>query len=299
MSLRARLLNGWLRQTEKRILARAKDPKTLRRHIERGARLFFRPPRGVAFATTALGAGQIPALRVSPPGAPEGPVILYLHGGGYLFGSPRVYRALASQLALQTGLQVILPQYRLAPEHPFPAAPEDALAVYRAVMDHPGGVILGGDSAGGGLALVLLMQICAFGLPQPRGTFCFSPLTDLTFSGASFAFNAAADVLLPAHQAAEMAEMYLQDASASDTRASPLFADFTGAAPVWITVGSTEILLDDARRMTARLLDQGVDVTCVIEQDLPHVWPMFHALIPEARQTLAKLDGWIRSLSRL
>ncbi|MFX0545221.1 alpha/beta hydrolase [Roseovarius sp. S1116L3] len=298
VSLRARLLNGWLRQTEKRILARAERPEVLRRHMEHSARLFLRPPRGVAISTTALGAEQIPALRIMPCGASEGPMILYLHGGGYLFGSPRVYRALASHLALETGLQVIMPQYRLAPEHPFPAAPEDALAAYRAVMDHPGGVILGGDSAGGGLALALLAQIFALGLPQPRGTFCFSPLTDLTFSGASFAFNAGADALLPAHRAAEMAQMYLQGAPASDTRASPLFGDFTGAAPVWMTVGSTEILLDDARRMANRLLNQRVDVTCVIEQDLPHVWPMFHALIPEAHQTLAKLGSWIRSLSR-
>lgn len=303
MSKRARLLNVWLRQTEKRFLDRAKDPATLRRHMERTARVFFRAPRGVEFNTISLGLAQIPAERVTAlsvvGGIGGGPMILYLHGGGYLFGSPRTHRALVAHLAVRTGLLAVLPRYRLGPEHPFPAAPDDALAAYYAVMDHPGGIILGGDSAGGGLALALLAQICALGLRQPLGTFCFSPLTDLTFSGASFSANAKADPLLPAHRAIEMAQMYLQGAVATDPRASPIFADFTGAGPVWMTAATTEILLDDAERMADHLMMQGIDVTCVIEPNLPHVWPLFHGLIPEASQTLAELTGWITSLSRL
>ena len=297
MSLRARLLNGWLIRIEKRFLARAAQPEQLRRRMERSARLLFRPPLGTLFAHRSL--GNMDATEITPPGARDGPLILYFHGGGYIFGSPRTHRAMVAQLAARTGLRAILPRYRLGPEHPFPAAAEDALVCYRAVMDHPGGVILGGDSAGGGLALVLLSQICALGLPQPLGTFCFSPLTDMSFSGESFAFNASADVLLPAHRAADMAQMYLQGANVDDPRASPLRAGFQGAAPVWITAGSSEILLDDARRMAEHLMDQGIDVTCVIEQDLPHVWPIFQGVIPEAGQTLAELTGWISSLSRL
>ncbi|HEY9038709.1 MAG TPA: alpha/beta hydrolase [Roseovarius sp.] len=299
MSFRARLLCGWLRQTEKRIIARAEDPADLRRHLERSARLFFHPPRGTTFEDITLAASGVAATCVTPLDARDGPLILYFHGGGYIFGSPSTHRVMVAQLAERTRLRAVLPRYRLAPEHPFPAAPEDALATYHAVMDHPGGVILGGDSAGGGLALVILAQICAQGLPLPLGTFCFSPLTDMTFSGPSFAANAKADPLLPAHRARDMAQMYLQGGDPEDPRASPLNADFYGAGPVWLTAGDTEILLDDTRRIAARLMAQGIDVTCIIETGLPHVWPLIHALLPEARQTLAELAGWITSLSRL
>lgn len=299
MSLRARLLCGWLRQIEKRVIARAEQPAQLRRHMERSARLFFHPPRGTKFEDLALGASNMAAVRVTPSGAAAGPLLLYFHGGGYIFGSPSTHRAMIAHLAARTRICAILPRYRLAPEYPFPAASEDALEAYRAVSDHPGGVILGGDSAGGGLALALLAQIGALGLPQPLGTFCFSPLTDMTFSGSSFSSNAKIDPLLPAHRARDMAQMYLQDADPLNPLASPLHADFAGAGPVWLTVGDTEILLDDTRRMANRLSAQGVDVTCIIEPGLPHVWPLMHALLPEARQTLDGLAGWITSLSRL
>ncbi len=299
MSLRARLLCGWLRQTEKRIIARAEQPEQLRQHMERSARLFFHAPRGTTFEDITLGGSNVAATRVTPVDARDGPLVLYFHGGGYIFGSPRTHRAMVAHLAAHTRLCAVLPRYRLAPEYPFPAALEDALAAYRAVMDQPRGVILGGDSAGGGLALVLLAQIGALGLPQPLGTFCFSPLTDMTFSGPSFTSNAKADPLLPAHRAWDMAQMYLRGSDPDDPRASPLNADFAGAGPVWLTAGVTEILLDDTRSMSARLLAQGIDVTCIIEPGLPHVWPLMHGLLPEARQTLDKLAGWITSLSRL
>ncbi|WP_324753066.1 alpha/beta hydrolase [Roseovarius sp. Pro17] len=299
MSLRARLLNGWLRQTEKRILARAERPEQLRRHIERSARIFFHPPRGVNFEDIVLGESNMQAVQITPTDMRAAPLILYLHGGGYIFGSPRTHCAMVAHLVARTGLRAVLPQYRLAPEHPFPGAIEDAQTAYRAVMDHPGGVILGGDSAGGGLVLALLAQIGALGLRQPLGAFCFSPLTDMTFSGPSFALNAKADPLLPANRAREMAQMYLHGTDPGDPRASPLFADFTGAAPVWMTAADTEILLDDTLRMSDRLMLQGVDVTCVVEKQLPHVWPLMHGVIPEARQTMAELTGWITSLSRL
>ena len=301
MSLRARLLCGWLRQTEKRIIARAEQPATLRRHMERSARLFFHPPRGTTFDDVSLTESDLAATRITPMDAAGGPLILYFHGGGYIFGSPSTHRAMVAHLAARTRLCAVLPRYRLAPEHPFPAASEDALAAYRAVMDHTGGVILGGDSAGGGLALGLLAQIGALGWPQPLGTFCFSPLTDMTFSGPSFCSNAKADPLLPAQRAWDMAQMYLQGADPLNPLASPLYANFAGAGagPVWLTAGDTEILLDDTRRMAGHLMEQGIDVTCIIEPGLPHVWPLMHALLPEARQTLDGLAGWITSLSRL
>lgn len=298
MSLRARLLCGWLRQTEKRLIARTERPEALRRRLLWSARLLFHPPRGTTFDEIELGETAPAAVSVTPAASRDGPLILYLHGGGYIFGAPRTHRAMLGQLAARTGARAILPRYRLAPEHAFPAAFEDALAAYRAVIDHPGGVVLGGDSAGGGLTLALLAQIGALGLRPPLGTFCFSPLTDITFSGASFTANAASDAILPAGRAGDMAQMYLQGADPADPRASPLFADFTGAGPVWLTASDSEILLDDTRRMAERLRAQGVDVSCEIAHGLPHVWPLMHFLLPEADRTLDSVAGWITSLSR-
>ncbi|MET4104165.1 monoterpene epsilon-lactone hydrolase [Roseovarius sp. MBR-78] len=296
MSLARPLLNAWLRLTEKRRLTREQDPVALRRSFEVKARLFFHAPRGTGFARESI--AGVPVQWVAARGVARGagPVILYFHGGGYVFGSSDTHRAMLGLLSSETGLPACLPDYRLAPEHPFPAAVEDGLAVWRALAARPGGVILGGDSAGGGLALAVLAEGLRQGLPPPRGLFAFSPLTDLTFSGESLRQNARADVMLPASRAEEIATLYLQGAAADDPRASPLLADFTGAPPVWLVVGDTEILRDDTRRMAARLRAQGVAVAERIEGDLPHVWPIFHNILPEARASLRDVAGWIRSL---
>mgnify|MGYP005855715175 CR=1 FL=1 len=296
MSLARRLLNPWLRLTEKRRLSREIDPAALRRSFEAKARLFFHAPRGTAFTRDRIADVPVQWVAARGVGRETGPLILYFHGGGYIFGSSDTHRALLGRLSAETGLPACLPDYRLAPEHPFPAAVEDALAVCRALADRPGGVILGGDSAGGGLALAVLGEILRQGLPRPVALFAFSPLTDFTLSGESLRANAASDVMLPADRAPETAQIYLQGASADDPRASPLFADFAGAPPVWLTVGDTEILLDDTRRMAVRLRAQGVAVTETIVHDLPHVWPFFHAVLPEGRATLRALGGWIRRL---
>ena len=144
----------------------------------------------------------------------------------------------------------------------------------------------------------MLARILADGLPPPLGCFAFSPWTDLTLSGESLTNNASTEVILPPERIAEGAEHYLGDAPADAPGASPLFADFEGAPPVWLSAGTTEILLDDTRRMAQRLRDQGVTVTEVIETDLPHVWPLFQTLLPEARATLREVAEWINSLWR-
>ena len=289
MSLMRRLLNPYLRVMEKRRLRNAKSPEALRRALEVNARLFFLP-RGRGFAKAEI--AGVPVLRRD--GA--APIVLYFHGGGYVFGSPRTHKAMLAQIARRLDCALILPNYRKAPEDPFPAAVDDAIAVYRAVMDTPGGVVLGGDSAGGGLAFALLAEILRLGLPLPKGLFAFSPLTDLTGSGDSLRSNAALDVVLPAERTEDMTEMYLQGADPKDPRASPLFASFYDAPPVWICAGDTEILLDDTRRMAEHLRAQDVQVTEVIAHDLPHVWPIFHTLLPEARATLDEVAAWIRRL---
>ncbi|MCZ7676324.1 MAG: alpha/beta hydrolase [Roseovarius sp.] len=226
----------------------------------------------------------------------DGPLLLYFHGGGYVFGSSDTHRAMLGRLSQLAQLPACLPDYRLAPEHPFPAAVGDALAVCAALAGRPGGIVLGGDSAGGGLALAVLAEVLRRGLAPPAGVFAFSPLTDMTFSGDSLRANERADPVLPAARAHETAAMYLQGAAADDPRASPLFADFTGAPPVWLAVSDTEILLDDTRRMAANLRDQGVAVTVTQASGLPHVWPFFQGWLPEATATLRQLGGWISAL---
>lgn len=292
MSFARRCVNIWLRLTEKPFLARVSKPETLRRVFEIKARLAFHPPRGTQFRRARI--SDVPVLWVND--APGRPVLLYIHGGAFVMGSARAYRALVAQIAQRCGVSACVPDYRLAPEHPFPTALEDVLAVYRDLSTRPSGVIIGGDSAGGGLSLSLLAEIQRRGLPLPHGCFAFSPVTDLTFSGESVQRNAQSDVVLPAMRAQHTADLYLQGHPAQDPKASPLFADFSGGSPVWLAASDTEFLLDDTRRMATRLQEQGVQVHTQIAQDLPHVWPLFHNLLPEARHTLDQLAAWIKGL---
>jgi acetyl esterase/lipase len=298
MSLRAKLLNGWLRRVEKPAMARAKSPAALRKRMDMQARLLFHAPRGTQMQWQVLEQGQsrVDVLEVVPRDLTSDLVVLYLHGGGFVFGSPSAYSALAGQLARRLGARVILADYRLAPEHPFPAAFDDVRTAWDGLVRSgvlPDRIVIGGDSAGGALTLSLLGQLAAEKAPMPAAAFCFSPLTDMTYGGDSFRLNAKADAVLPAEGAHAMAEMYLNGADPKDPQISPLYASFSGAAPVWITVGDTEILHDDARRMVQVLQRDGVNVTYKEQQDLPHVWPLFHNILPEARHTLDELAGWI------
>ncbi|MDU8912903.1 alpha/beta hydrolase [Aestuariicoccus sp. MJ-SS9] len=293
MSWQLALLNRQLRWIEKPALAR-QAPDRLRRAFELKSRLYFHAPRGTVYRRDAL--AGVPVQWVSARGAAGGgPVILYLHGGAYVFGSSDTHRAMLAKLSALTGRAACLPDYRLAPEHPFPAQIEDALACYRALRgEHD--VILGGDSAGGGLALAALHEVLRQGLDKPLGVFAFSPLTDMTFSAPSVTENAECDNVLPAGRIGQMIEMFLAGQNPEDPRASPLFGAFKGAPPVWMTVGDTEILRDDAVRMHARLQAQEVESVLSIERNVPHVWPLFHNVLPEAKATLRGLAGWMDGL---
>lgn len=294
MSRRKKVLNFLLRHTEKRRLARVTSPEKLRSGFEFNARVLFHPPRDTRFENGELG---VP-VQWAQVGSDVGPgVLLYFHGGGYVFGSPKTHRAMLARLAGLTNMRACLPTYRLAPEHSFPAALDDARTAYEVLLATgvpANQIIMGGDSAGGGLVLSLLADICTRDAPKPAGVFAFSPLTDLTFSGESTRVNAKSDVVLPASRCTKMADMFLQGADATNPFASPLFADFNGAPDVCLYAGDTEILLDDTRRIAARMREQGVGVGEHITEDLPHVWPIFQRLLPEADATLIDLAGWIR-----
>lgn len=292
MSWQAGLVSALARRVLRPWLARRVDVPRLRRRFERAATLFQRPaPMSLVIGGVVARPGLWVANRPTEAG-----VILYFHGGAYVMGSARSHAALASHIACRTGLRVFLPDYALAPEHPFPAAFQDALAAFDALVQQghdPRRIILGGDSAGGGLALALLAHLCRAGRP-PAGLFAFSPWTDLTFSGASLVTNAARDLLLPAHRMTEIRSMILGGArpgEADDPRLSPLHATFPGAPPVQIHVAETEILRDDALRMRHRLPDAEIRLA----GNLPHAWPFLHGWLPEADETLNQTAAFIRS----
>lgn len=293
MSRRARFLNWWLRHVEKPALARmtVDDLARVRRRFEFQARLLFPLPRGLPRRWTVR--AGMPTLEIGSDTATR---LLYLHGGGYVFGSPRTHRGLAGRLVHRTGIGAVVPDYPLAPEHPFPTAPDAVLRLYRE-MAAEGPVILAGDSAGGGLALALLAQICADpALPQPLTTVLLSPWTDLTLSGESFTTNAETEVLLPVGGIAEARDEYMAGRDPNDSRASPLFAEFPGARSVHIWVGDREILQDDSRRIAVRLRAQGIAAQLTETHDLPHVWPLFPGwLLPEAEITLDQMVDAIRA----
>lgn len=294
MTLVLRGLNFWLRRVEKNRLRKG-TPAQLRRALEVQSKLAFHPPRGTRQQWQTY--GDIPCLEVTPRGSTPDRVLFYIHGGGFVFGSPDTHSAMAARLAHAIGARAVMPRYRCAPEHACPAASEDVRAAWDGLIAGgmaPGDIVIGGDSAGGALAFGLVSALCAEGMALPGAVFGLSPLADLTFCSDSLQKNADCDVILPAERAAELAELFLQGQRGDAPGVSPIFGAFHGAPPAWITVGDTEILLDDACRLAARLQEHGVDITLKVEHDLPHVWPIFHNILPEARKTLGALAQWIR-----
>ncbi len=294
MSLMRHILNPWLRAVEKRRL-RNGTPAQIRSALEVQSRMLFWGPRGSRQAWRTY--GDIPCLEVTPQNAVQDRVLFYIHGGGFVFGSPNSHSAMAAQLAHRIGARAVLPRYRLAPEHPFPAAPDDVRAAWDGLITSevdPQNIALGGDSAGGALAFGLVATLSGEGRAGPGVVFGFSPLADLTYSGDSFRTNAEKDVLLPTNSAGKLVDMFLGDQSREHPSVSPLYGEFHAPPPAWITVGDTEILRDDAVRLAQGLKAAGGDASLVVEHDLPHVWPLFHNLLPEARNTLDALALWIR-----
>ena len=301
MSLRLAALNLGLRLFVKPQLARIDDPVQARAEMESASHAWLARPRRVVPVWRQLQAegARVGALSARPGrGAVPGAVVLFLHGGAYATGSPSTHWSLYAQLARLSGVEHIAADYRLAPEHPFPAAFDDALIAWHGLLAQgfaPGRIVIAGDSAGGGLALALLARLCAEGTP-PAGLVAFSPWTDLTGSAASLRENAARDPLLPASRLSATVERYLQGAPADDPRASALFADFPCCPPVHLQHSESEILRDDTSCMAERLRGFGAEVTVQSWPDAPHVWQMFHGWIPEARDALEDAAGAIRRM---
>lgn len=224
--------------------------------------------------------------------------ILYLHGGGYVIGSPSLYRNLTWRLARAAAARLLAVDYRLAPEHPFPAAVDDAMTAYEWILAggaDPRRLVVVGDSAGGGLAFALLLRCRDEArLPLPAAVVALSPWTDLALTGASLAGNAVADPFLDANGIPPIAEYYLAGADPRHPYASPLYGDPTGLPPALLQVGGDEVLRDDATRMADRLRAAGCEVTLEVWPRMPHVWHLFASVMPEARRAIARIGAFVR-----
>jgi acetyl esterase/lipase len=234
----------------------------------------------------------------APRHAARGRCILYLHGGAYIAMSARTHRAITSRLAAWSDACVFALDYRLAPEHPFPAALDDAVSAYRALIAAgtlAAHIVIAGDSAGGGLALALLLALRDAAEPLPAGAVLFSPWTDLAATGNSIVANDAADPLFHGSWIAPTARHYLGDTKATNPLVSPVYADLTGLPPLLIQVSDTEVLLDDSRRVIEHANQAGVEATLQIWPGPPHGWQIFAPILPEARAALRDAAAFIRT----
>ena len=255
----------------------------------------FPPPADVRFEAGV--ASGVVIERAIPPGADPERTLLYLHGGGYVMGSLTSHRQLAASVAKAAGIATVSVAYRLAPEHPFPAAIEDATAVYRWLLaqgSQPGRIAILGDSAGGGLTVATLLALKAAGVPLPGAAVCLSPWVDLECTGASMASRAAVDPMLSKGMLLGMAAAYLAGADPKSPLASPLHGDLAGLPPLLIQVGTAETLHDDAVRLHARALAAAVDVTLEPWEDMIHVWHAF-PMLPEAQRAVARIGEFVRA----
>ncbi len=243
-------------------------------------------------------AGGVPAAWVTAAGARPGCVILYLHGGGYIIGSIKSHRELAARLSRAAAVRVLLIEYRLAPEHPHPAAVEDATAVYRWLLGTgiaPSRIAIGGDSAGGGLTVAALVALRDAGQPLPAAGVCLSPWVDLEGLGESMTGKAAVDPMVQYERLREMAKMYLAGLDPRTPLAAPLYADLSGLPPLLIQVGTAETLLDDSTRLAERARKAGVDVTLEPWEEMIHVWQAFAPVLPEGQQAIDHIGSFIQS----
>lgn len=246
---------------------------------------------------TPVNVNGVPAEWATTPESRNEDVLLYFHGGSYNSGSIASHRSLVANIANAGKVRALAVDYRMAPEHPFPAAVEDSLAAYRWLLENsisPDHIILAGDSAGGGLAIALLVRLRDEKLPMPRSAVCLSPWTDLTCSGDSWRANRKRDVMLDLGSIQSSAKLYLGDHDPRIPLASPIFADLHGLPPIMIQVGTEELILADATGFTENARAAGVDVTLQVWEGMQHEWQFAAAMLPEGKQAVEKIGQFIQ-----
>lgn len=291
-SLRARLVVSQLKRQMKSQPLHEIDTAFLRAELDKMAPK--RIPKSITLETVDEGGvrGEWHRLEHAAPGR----TIFYLHGGGYAFGSAKSHRNLTFALAQACEAEVFSLDYRLAPEHPFPAAVDDARAAWRWLIDQgrdPAQTMIAGDSAGGGLALAFTVLCKEEGLPPPAGIVLFSPWTDLAVTGESIKKNAQSEAMFMPGGIEEGVEPYLRGADPHTPLASPLYADLSDLPPTLIFASADEMLLDDALRVHEKMQGAGVSSRLIVEKGVPHVWPIFSGHFPEAKRAINEAAAFV------
>lgn len=268
----------------------------VRERLDRMSR-FLKPAFGVSVEATTV--NGIDAEWLRPKGAPEDKVLLYLHGGAYLIGSCRTHRQLVSHIARAAGINALVPDYRLAPEHRFPAGIEDAVGVYRSLLAEgfkPGDIFIAGDSAGGGLTIATLLSLRHAGVPMPAAAVLLSPFLDVSGSGESATTRADKDPWFDARDLVVVADNYCANAGElKNPLVSPVFANVAGLPPTFIQVGDDEILLSDSTRFAALMEEAGLEVQLEIWPEMWHVFQLLVGKMPESRKAIKKIGAYLQA----
>ncbi len=273
------------------------DPKTVEAMRDRINEIGDKMPPPADATVESLTVAGCAAEWVSAPGCNPDRQVLYLHGGGYVIGSPHSHRNLAYNIAKAVDGRCLVIDYRMGPEAPFPAAVDDSVAAWQWMLaegGNPARMAIMGDSAGGGLTIAVLVALRDKGIQLPACAVPISPWTDLEGTGGTIKSKADEDPMVAEDGLRWFAELYRGGADVRDPLVSPLYADLSGLPPMLIQVGSAEILLDDSNRIAAKARSQGVDVTLEVWDRMPHVWHLFAPMLDEGHDAIAKLGAWTR-----
>ncbi len=293
MSLQLFFIDPLLRFQVKRRFKKNPDLMTLRAIMVAQEPMNSKLPADITAQQIEL--GGVPVEKLTATGAETSGAFLYIHGGGWVGGSPRTHRPLTRRLAAQTGMAVYAVDYRLAPEHVFPAGLDDCVAAYRALLEKVPAhqIVVGGDSAGGNLTLALALRLKAEGVALPAALVCLSPATDLAATGGSRVTNAKRDALFVEAMMHTVEPRYFPGGNAQNPYISPLYGDVAGLPPTFFHVGDTEMLLDDSLRMADKMRAAAVPVTIKVWPRVPHVWHLLADLLPEARQAIYEVVAFV------
>ncbi len=296
MSVRAEALRLALRLLKNRRRGRHLPIETIRRRLQLLEPVVPGPPTGTR--TEAVDADGVNAVRIAVPQARDDLCILHFHGGGYVVGTAPLYRDFTWRIGLAARASVLYFDYRLAPEHPFPAGLEDAIRVYRWLAGRvdPRRIAFMGDSAGGGLALGALYRLRDEGFALPGAAIIISPWTDLALTGDSLRSNAAADPMMDVTALPMIADDYLAGADPRNPYVSPLYGDGSGLPPTLIQVGSDEILRDDAVRMADQLRGAGCKVELEVWPRMPHAWHLYARILPEGHEAIERAGRFVQNM---
>ncbi|MCB1647022.1 MAG: alpha/beta hydrolase [Pseudomonadales bacterium] len=295
MSIRAWFLSAIMRRTIRKQFDSFEDAESFRKVLAESGSLTPQTPDHIAVEPVNI--EGVDCEWIAGKDADFSRVLIYLHGGGYVIGGPDSHRDIAWRLSEAGAMRVLLVDYRLAPEHPFPAAVEDATTCYRHLIDHgydPARIAIAGDSAGGGLTIATMLHLKNLGMPLPNCAVVYSPWADLSNSGDSIVANEKKDVMLTPAALKKFATLYLGERDPKAPLASPLFGDLTGLPPILIHASDSEILQSDSERLARRLREAGGDVELKLWPKMPHVFPVFAARIPEGKVALEETGDFLR-----